>query len=164
MTIANILVIGAYIIPDYCSVPEYEIYCTQSRKSSSSIFESPVGSEPMAWQTDYGIMKEGMSILRGRKSIPGISNSERENGKEELHQLMVQSAEALKLKAPDLYVRQSSVPNPYTLAINGKKPFVVVHTSLITLLSRKELQAVLAHELGHLLLLTEPLADGVLKE
>nr|GFC16000.1 hypothetical protein [Tanacetum cinerariifolium] len=35
----------------------------------------------MAWQTDYGIMEEGMSILRGRKSIPEISSSERENGK-----------------------------------------------------------------------------------
>nr|GEY68036.1 hypothetical protein [Tanacetum cinerariifolium] len=30
---------------------------------------------------DYCIMKEGMSILRGWKSVPGISNSERENGK-----------------------------------------------------------------------------------
>nr|GFB46950.1 hypothetical protein [Tanacetum cinerariifolium] len=36
----------------------------------------------MAWQTDYGIMKEGMSILRGRKSVPGISNSGREKWKE----------------------------------------------------------------------------------
>nr|GFC71000.1 hypothetical protein [Tanacetum cinerariifolium] len=35
----------------------------------------------MAWQTDYGIMKEEMSILRGRKSVPGMSSSERENGK-----------------------------------------------------------------------------------
>ncbi|PWA98774.1 peptidase family M48 family protein [Artemisia annua] len=68
----------------------------------------------------------------------------------ELHQLMVQSAEALKIEAPDLYVPQSPIPNAYTLAINGKKPFVVVHTSLIELLTRKELQAVLAHELGHL--------------
>nr|GEW43531.1 reverse transcriptase domain-containing protein [Tanacetum cinerariifolium] len=30
---------------------------------------------------DYGILKEEMSILRGRKSVPGISSSERENGK-----------------------------------------------------------------------------------
>nr|GFC21029.1 hypothetical protein [Tanacetum cinerariifolium] len=30
---------------------------------------------------DYCIMKEGMSILRGRKSVPGISSSGRENGK-----------------------------------------------------------------------------------
>ncbi|MFS8032269.1 putative peptidase M48, CAAX prenyl protease 1 [Helianthus anomalus] len=73
-----------------------------------------------------------------------------ENQLSELHQLMIQSAEALKIEAPDLYVRQSPVPNAYTLAINGKKPFVVVHTSLIELLTRKELQAVLAHELGHL--------------
>nr|GEW45328.1 reverse transcriptase domain-containing protein [Tanacetum cinerariifolium] len=32
----------------------------------------------MAWQTDYCIMKEGMPILRGRKSIPGMNSSERE--------------------------------------------------------------------------------------
>lgn len=68
----------------------------------------------------------------------------------ELHQLMVEAAEALKTEAPDLYVRQSPVPNAYTLAVSGKKPFVVVHTSLVELLTRKELQAVLAHELGHL--------------
>ncbi|XP_071694038.1 plastoglobule-localized metallopeptidase 48, chloroplastic [Rutidosis leptorrhynchoides] len=73
-----------------------------------------------------------------------------ENQLSELHQLMIQSAEALQIEAPDLYVRQSPVPNAYTLAVNGKKPFVVVHTSLVELLTRKELQAVLAHELGHL--------------
>nr|GEV89585.1 hypothetical protein [Tanacetum cinerariifolium] len=33
---------------------------------------------------DYCIMKEGMSTLRGRKSVPGISSSERENGKKEI--------------------------------------------------------------------------------
>nr|GEX32266.1 ribonuclease H-like domain-containing protein [Tanacetum cinerariifolium] len=32
----------------------------------------------MAWQTDYCIMKEGMSILRGRKSVPGTNSNERE--------------------------------------------------------------------------------------
>ncbi|GAV64275.1 Peptidase_M48 domain-containing protein [Cephalotus follicularis] len=68
----------------------------------------------------------------------------------ELHQLMTEAAEILDIEAPDLYIRQSPVPNAYTLAISGKKPFVVVHTSLVELLTRKELQAVLAHELGHL--------------
>nr|GEX17380.1 hypothetical protein [Tanacetum cinerariifolium] len=29
----------------------------------------------------YCIMKEGVSILRGQKSVPGINNRERENGK-----------------------------------------------------------------------------------
>ncbi|KAE9448977.1 hypothetical protein C3L33_19125, partial [Rhododendron williamsianum] len=80
----------------------------------------------------------GTSVLVSEKQLP------------ELHQLMVEAAEILKTEAPDLYVRQSPVPNAYTLAISGKKPFVVVHTSLVELLTRKELQAVLAHELGHL--------------
>lgn len=56
----------------------------------------------------------------------------------------------LNTEAPDLYIRQNPVPNAYTLAINGKKPFIVVHTSLVELLTPRELQAVLAHELGHL--------------
>lgn len=53
---------------------------------------------------------------------------------------MTEAAEILNTEAPDLYVRQSPVPNAYTLAISGKKPFVVVHTSLVELLTRKELQ------------------------
>jgi Zn-dependent protease with chaperone function len=36
------------------------------------------------------------------------------------------------------------------MAVRGKKPFIVVHTSLIDLLTPPELQAVIAHELGHL--------------
>jgi Zn-dependent protease with chaperone function len=51
-----------------------------------------------------------------------------------------QAAKILNTEAPDLYVRQNPVPNAYTLAISGKKPFIVVHTSLVELLSRKELQ------------------------
>lgn len=68
----------------------------------------------------------------------------------DLHNLMAEAAEILNVNAPDLYVRQSPVPNAYTLAISGKQPFVVIHTSLVELLTRAELQAVLAHELGHL--------------
>jgi len=56
----------------------------------------------------------------------------------------------LNTEAFDLYIRQNPVPNAYTLAINDKKPFIVVHTSLVELLTPRELQAVLAHELGHL--------------
>lgn len=80
----------------------------------------------------------GTSVLVSKNQLP------------ELHQLMVEAAQILNIEPPDLYVRQSPVPNAYTLAISGKKPFVVIHTSLVELLSRKELQAVLAHELGHL--------------
>jgi hypothetical protein len=54
-------------------------------------------------------------------------------------------ASILQMEPPDLYVRQNPVPNAYTLAITGRKPFIVVHTSLLELLSPRELQAVLAH-------------------
>eukprot|EP00249_Psilotum_nudum_P012396 c23757_g1_i2 orf=218-1123(+) len=67
-----------------------------------------------------------------------------------LYRLMLDASKILSLEAPDLYVRQSPTPNAYTLAIGGKKPFVVIHTSLVELLTPMELQAVMAHELGHL--------------
>jgi Zn-dependent protease with chaperone function len=54
-------------------------------------------------------------------------------------------AEVLQMEPPELYVRQNPNPNAYTLAITGRKPFIVVHTSLLELLSPPELQAVLAH-------------------
>jgi Zn-dependent protease with chaperone function len=42
------------------------------------------------------------------------------------------------------------VPNAYTFAMRGKQPFMVLHTSLIEMLTSEEIQAVIAHELGHL--------------
>ena len=47
-------------------------------------------------------------------------------------------------------VLQNPSPNAYTLAIAGRKPFIVVHSALLELLEPGEVQAVLAHELGHL--------------
>nr|GEZ58304.1 hypothetical protein [Tanacetum cinerariifolium] len=69
-----------------------KVFSFLSTKSEDTIFDPGIfvyiqtckawiTEEPMAWQTDYGIMKEGMSIQRGPKSVPGISSSERENGK-----------------------------------------------------------------------------------
>ncbi|WIA19977.1 hypothetical protein OEZ85_005854 [Tetradesmus obliquus] len=67
-----------------------------------------------------------------------------------VHNLLLDAAEVLQMEPPELYVRQNPNPNAYILAITGRKPFVVVHTSLLELLTLPELQAVIAHELGHL--------------
>lgn len=67
-----------------------------------------------------------------------------------LHQLLLRACEILDLEPPQLYVRQHPVPNAYTFAMRGKQPFIVLHTSLIELLTPEEIQAVIAHELGHL--------------
>ncbi len=68
----------------------------------------------------------------------------------ELHLLLVEACKILDLEPPQLYVRQHPVPNAYTFAMRSKQPFIVVHTSLLELLTPEEIQAVIAHELGHL--------------
>lgn len=68
----------------------------------------------------------------------------------QLHSLLLEACRVLDIEPPQLYVRQHPVPNAYTFAMRGKQPFVVMHTSLIELLTPEEIQAVIAHELGHL--------------
>lgn len=67
-----------------------------------------------------------------------------------LHKLLLEACQILDLEPPQLYVRQNPAPNAYTFAMRGKQPFIVMHTSLIELLTPAEIQAVIAHELGHL--------------
>lgn len=67
-----------------------------------------------------------------------------------LHQLLLDACRILDLEPPEMYIQQNPVPNAYTFAMRGKKPFIVLHTSLIEMLTPAEIQAVIAHELGHL--------------
>jgi Zn-dependent protease with chaperone function len=78
------------------------------------------------------------SILVGENQLP------------HLHKLLLEACQMLDLEPPQLYVQQHPFPNAYTFAMRGKKPFMVLHTSLIELLTPEEIQAVMAHELGHL--------------
>lgn len=78
------------------------------------------------------------SVLVGEQQLP------------QYHQLLLEACQTLDLEPPQLYVRQHPVPNAYTFAMRGKQPFIVLHTSLIELLTPEEIQAVIAHELGHL--------------
>ncbi len=78
------------------------------------------------------------SVLVGPQQLPDI------------YSLLVEACQILDIEQPQLYVRQNPVPNAYTFAMRGKQPFIVVHTALIDLLNAEELQAVIAHELGHL--------------
>ena len=67
-----------------------------------------------------------------------------------LHQLLLDTCKILDLEPPQLYLQQNPVPNAYTFAMRGKKPFIMLHTSLVEMLTPEEIQAVIAHELGHL--------------
>lgn len=73
------------------------------------------------------------------------SSSSATNHRTQQHRTPHLQADVLQMEPPELYVRQNPVPNAYTLAISGRKPFIVLHTSLLELLSEAELQAVIAH-------------------
>lgn len=92
---------------------------------------------PIAEQFLY-LENVASSVLVSEKQLP------------ELHKLLVEACQILDLEVPQLYVRQHPVPNAYTFAVRGRQPFIVLHTSLIELLTFEEVQAVIAHELGHL--------------
>jgi Zn-dependent protease with chaperone function len=92
---------------------------------------------PVAEQVFY-VENIASSILVSDRQLP------------HLHKLLLEACEVLDLEPPQLYVRQNPAPNAYTFAMRGKQPFVVLHTSLIDLLTPEEIQAVIAHELGHL--------------
>ena len=92
---------------------------------------------PMAEQVFY-VENIASSILVGEKQLP------------DLHKLLLEACQILDIDPPQLYVRQHPAPNAYTFAMRGKQPFVVIHTSLIEILTPEEMQAVIAHELGHL--------------
>ncbi len=92
---------------------------------------------PLAEQLFY-VENIASSVLVGEQQLP------------QFHKLLLEACENLELEPPQLYVRQHPVPNAYTFAMRGKQPFIVMHTSLIELLTPEEIQAVIAHELGHL--------------
>ncbi|NEP57139.1 MAG: M48 family metallopeptidase [Symploca sp. SIO2G7] len=92
---------------------------------------------PIAEQFFY-LNNIAASVLVGENQLP------------HLHQLLLEACEILDLEPPQLYVQQHPFPNAYTFAMRGKQPFLVLHTSLIEMLTPEEIQAVIAHELGHL--------------
>ncbi|HLO89281.1 MAG TPA: M48 family metallopeptidase [Nostocaceae cyanobacterium] len=92
---------------------------------------------PTAEQVFY-VENIASSVLVGEKQLP------------DLHKLLLEACQILDIEPPQLYVRQHPAPNAYTFAMRGKQPFIVVHTSLIEILTPEETQAVIAHELGHL--------------
>ncbi|GAX74859.1 hypothetical protein CEUSTIGMA_g2305.t1 [Chlamydomonas eustigma] len=114
-------------------------------QQNTSMLRSVPGLEPIAKSflgpaAEQVLLLENIatSIKIGPEQLPSV------------HKLLLEAAQILEMEAPELYVRQNPIPNAYTLAIAGRQPFIVIHTALLELLTPRELQAVLSHELGHL--------------
>lgn len=95
------------------------------------------GLAPTAEQVFY-LENIASSILVSDRQLP------------HLHRLLQDACTILDIEPPQLYIRQHPVPNAYTFAMRGRQPFIMVHGALLDLLTEAEIQAVLAHELGHL--------------
>lgn len=134
---------------------------------------SPFKTDLIGLKADYFRHPLDLQATKALKQIPGIDMLVRnllgqlaeqffyveniassvqvgENQLPQYHKLLLEACQTLDLEPPQLYIRQHPVPNAYTFAMRGKQPFIVMHTSLIDLLTTEEIQAVIAHELGHL--------------
>ncbi len=65
-----------------------------------------------------------------------------------LYSLLRESCAILDMPEPELYVAQTPLVNAMTSG--NTKPYIIVHSGLVDLLSDEEIMAVIAHELGHI--------------
>ena len=94
-----------------------------------------------------GPVSEEMMVFDNIASSVRVSESQLP----EMHALLTEACAILAIREPpDLYLKQSPSVNAYTLAVDGQKPFIVLHTALVELLNEAEQQAVIAHELAHI--------------
>jgi Zn-dependent protease with chaperone function len=65
-----------------------------------------------------------------------------------IHDLLIESCKILDMSPPPLFVLQRYEANAYTIGLQN--PLICIYTGLIDILNEKEIQCVIAHELGHI--------------
>ena len=68
----------------------------------------------------------------------------------ELHDIVARLAQASGLPKPRVAIVESDAPNAFATGRNAKHGLVAVTTGILRILDRRELAAVLSHELGHI--------------
>jgi len=66
----------------------------------------------------------------------------------QLYRLLHEACAILDMPEPELYVAQTPLVNAMTSGYT--KPYIIVHSGLVDLLTDEEIMAVIAHELGHI--------------
>lgn len=82
--------------------------------------------------------------------IQNVAQTVRVSSKQcpQLYSLFQEACAILDVPEPELYAAQHPVPNAYTSGC--ERPYIVVTTGLLDLMSEEEVLAVIAHELGHI--------------
>jgi Zn-dependent protease with chaperone function len=66
----------------------------------------------------------------------------------EIYALLQEACAILDVPEPELYLKQHPQPNAFTFG--SEKPFIVLQTGIVDLLTEEELMGVIGHELGHI--------------
>lgn len=132
-----------YLVPQPLKAAEFR---HPADRQSADALTSLLGPAVPLIRAAYGNVVDEVAFLENLATGVKVD----ENQLPELQSSLVRACGVLDLAVPDLYVRQAAMPNAYTLAVQGRRPFVVVTTALLDLLTPEEVEAVLAHELGHL--------------
>lgn len=100
----------------------------------SALSKKIVGEE---LEQDFYLLNLMDNVLMTEKDFPQI------------HKYVDRACEILNISnKPNLFLDTCSEPK--TMCIGEKKPMLIISTTIIELLSKEELEAALAHELGHL--------------
>lgn len=67
----------------------------------------------------------------------------------EIYEYLKLPLEVFDIPEPEFYLEQSPIPNAYTYGTNEQQ-FIVIHSGLVDLCEKDELQAVIGHEVGHI--------------
>lgn len=65
-----------------------------------------------------------------------------------LHDILMESCQVLDMSPPEMFVQQTPAVNAFAMGV--KNPAICLFSGLLELLDEEEIQAVIAHELGHI--------------
>ncbi|MGB9719563.1 MAG: zinc metalloprotease HtpX [Candidatus Anstonellales archaeon] len=68
----------------------------------------------------------------------------------ELHNMVEELAKKAGIPKPKVCMVHNNSPNAFAFGRTQKSSYVAVHTGLLNILSKEEVEAVLAHEIGHI--------------
>ena len=132
---------------------EYKVF----KNLQSDMFSHPLDKQITRQLSNIpfvaNVVRRSLSTVENTFVINNLESTIRisSNQMPRLYESLSKACSILNFKVPpELYVKQNPIPNAYTLAIDGRRPFIVIHTGLLDLLTPEEIEAVIGHELGHL--------------
>jgi len=92
------------------------------------------------------------SYFAGSKMILKVSGAQKADPTQYhyLYDVVEGLALASQIKMPDVYIINDPNPNAFATGRNKKHASVAVTTGLLSMMSKKELQGVIAHEMSHI--------------